>query len=372
MKNVRGFLVGGIFVVLTWLLTVAAKHFRDLLNMVYPYFSRTVQAFLAQLTSGTSACVWQILVILLLAALVLTIALMILLRWNFFEWLGWVCASAAMLVFLYVGFWGLNYYDSSLSDSLRLTVKDYTVSNLEDAAVYYRDQANALSGKVPRDETGALDFGTFDELADQAANGFANMTLQYSVFAGSQLPVKELGWKNLYTRMGIDGITVAFTGEACVNPDTFTGLLPFTMCHEMSHRMSLATENDANFAAYLTCQANEDIRFQYSGYYSAYVYCYNALAGLDSAAAARVRAGVTDELAADLEAHSEHVRETEGPVRDTASKVNDSYLKSFEQEDGIKSYDRVSDMLVNWYLQVYTAPEEPEEPAFDPYHVELP
>ena len=63
----------------------------------------------------------------------------------------------------------------------------------------------------------------------------------YPIFAGCQLPVKKLDWADMYTSMGITGYTFGITGEACVNPQIPDVLLPFTMCHEMAHRMCIAS-----------------------------------------------------------------------------------------------------------------------------------
>ena len=79
-----------------------------------------------------------------------------------------------------------------------------------------------------------------------------------TIFAGSREPVKELGWADMYSSMGITGVTFGITGEACVNPQIPDITLPFTMCHEMAHRMSIASERDANFAGFLACSFNSN------------------------------------------------------------------------------------------------------------------
>ena len=116
-------------------------------------------------------------------------------------------------------------------------------------------EANALALQIPRAENGDLLYDSFEDLADKAGNGFKKLTYEegYSVFAGSYAPVKKLGWSDLYTSMGITGITMGMTGEAAVNPQIPSVSLPFTMSHEMSHRMCIAHERDANFAAFLGC-----------------------------------------------------------------------------------------------------------------------
>ena len=106
---------------------------------------------------------------------------------------------------------------------------------------------------MARDSSGNVDFADFDALAAMAGEGFQTLVYDHSypIFAGSTLPVKELGWSDMYTSMGITGVTFGLTGEAAVNPQIPDVTLPFTMCHEMAHRMCIASERDANIAAFL-------------------------------------------------------------------------------------------------------------------------
>jgi len=52
----------------------------------------------------------------------------------------------------------------------------------------------------------------------------------------------------------------------------------------------------------------------------------------------------------DLEQRTEYWRKFEGPVQNASSSVNDVYLKSNLQQDGVASYGRVVDLLLGYYL----------------------
>jgi hypothetical protein len=218
-----------------------------------------------------------------------------------------------------------------------------------------------------------LIFSDFETLAQQAGQGFQAMTYEYSgsVFAGSTRPVKKLSWADFYSSVGIIGVHMALTGEAAVNPQTPVMALPFTMCHEMAHRMCIATEDDANFAAFLACLANESPQFQYSAYYMAYRYCYSALYSVGTAqtaaAAARINLGVNAYLRYDLKMYdrffSSHRNET---ISDISDVVNDTYIKVSGDENGVDSYNQVSIYLVNWYLEEMVFPYEDNDSGFDP------
>lgn len=376
MKYWRGYLVAAILGAITWALTQLAQRYSVLVDMVYPYLTRTVQTFLSSWTASAEFCVWQIALVLLLVMVLASIVLMIVLRWNVVQWLGWVLSGVVLVAFLHTGLYGLNYYAGPLANDIRLNVSEYTLEELQDATVYYRDLANELADQLPRNEQGDLLYSSFSELADQAGEGFDVLTYEacYSVFAGSTEPVKELGWANLYTSMGITGVTMPITGEAAVNPQTPAAGLPFTMCHEMAHRMCIAVERDANFAAYLACRANSSPEFQYSAYFMAYTYCYNALASVNSTEAAtatvRIAAGVNENFSHDLKAYSRFFEENHDEnATNLANTVNDTYLKASGDESGVSSYGEVCDLLVNLYIQeiVLPAQQEDAKATFDPY-----
>ena len=327
MKYLRGYLVAGIFGAITAVLMAYGKRFSTLVDMIYPYVTRTMQTMLSQWSGQVSFCLWQVLAVALGVLLLTSIVLMIVLKWNPIRWFGWALAVASCIYCLHTAAYGLNYYAGPIAEDLRLDTSPYTLEELTEATEYYRNQANTLATQVPRDSTGAVSYRTFEELAKMAGDGFHVLTYEkhHPVFAGSTEPVKKLGWSNMYTSMGITGFTFALTGEAGVNPSAPDVSLPFTMCHEMAHRMCIAYERDANFAAFLAAAHNPDVQFQYSAYFMAYRYCLAALSTVNSQAAVeartRVESGVNDYLRYDMAQYDAFYRTRKN---ETATKVGDT------------------------------------------------
>ena len=379
MKYWRGYIVAAALALMTWGLTEFAKAHGALVDMVYPYMSRLIQDFLAQWTAGVSACLWQVLAILLVVGLLASIVAMILLKWNFIQWLGWVLSGVVLLWTLHTGMYGLNQYSSPLADDIRLNmlVIGDSATPLINATTYFRDKANELANQVERNEDGSLKAPTFQESAAQAADGFDYLVYEknYPVFAGVTTPVKELGWADMYTSMGIAGITMPFTGEAAVNPNSPAITLPFTICHEMAHRMCIAPERDANLAAFLATTANSDPLYQYSGYFMAFRYCYNALATITTSTAANacnhLYAGINDNMRRDLESYWAYCdANIDDDASNFADSVNDTYIQASGDESGTKSYGEVTDLLLSWYWQEIYLPEHVEDEvddSFDPF-----
>ena len=374
MKYWRGYIVAALLAALTAAIMQFAKNYSGLVDMVYPYLTRMVQNVLSVWSAGFDFCLWQLGVILLAVLVIATVVLMILLRWNFVQWLGWVLACASFLFCAHTGIYGLNTYCSPLAEDIRLHVDAPHITELAEATTYFRDRANELSDQVPRNADGSLDYPSFEALADQAGEGFKALTYQhsYSVFAGDTSPVKELGWADMYTSMGIDGVTMPLTGEAAVNPQIPKMAMPFIMCHEMAHRMCISQERDANLAAFLSCRVNSDPIFQYSAYFMAFKYCYNALANdpttTAAAAAKSIREGLNDLVKADLSAYSAHYNANiDASSSQLATDVNDAYIKISGDQSGTDSYGEVCTLLVSWYIQeIYMPLHQDEGSKFDP------
>ena len=376
MKYWRGYLVAAILAAITWALVEFAKAHSVLVDMVYPYMTRLVVTSMASWTGEMSFCLWQVLLVGMVVIAVVTIILMILLRWNFIQWLGWVMAVISCVMMLHTTVYGLNKYASPLADDIMLEVTDYTVSELNEATLYFRDKANTLALEIPRDSKGNPEFGTFEEMAEKAGAGFEVLTYDkaMSVFAGSTVPVKKLGWRMFYG--GQFGVTVALTGEAAVNPKIPSAIMPFAMCNEMARRMSIYSDADAAFAAFLAASSNPSKSFQYSAYLMAYNYCYTALKQIPTstaqACAAETDKGVNDKLRTDLNSYEkffgEAVAENNRAEIPEAAKDENSPI-SFSE------YSSAADLLTNWYIQTYIVPQNVEEEVpfnpLDPSQVDL-
>ena len=351
MKYWRGYLVAAIIAAFSWGLKAFAKGHSELVDMVYPYVTRMIQSYLADWSSGVDFCVWQVLLLVLIVLVLASVVLMFLLKWNAIQWGGWVLALVCTISFANTAIYGLNEHAGTLIDDIRLENAEYkyTVSELEAATVFYRDKANELAEKVSRDETGNVDYPEFDELALQAGDGFKTLTYEqfHSAFAGSTVPVKKLDWSNRFTAKGVTGITVPLTGEAAVNPQTPAVIMPYAMCREMARRMCIAAEDCSNFAAFLSCDANASVEFQYAAYLMAYRYCHAAMKSVEDA---------TGQFS---------LQKLENEVGTKMQKDLDVCAEFFGRKENLDA--SVCDLLVVWHIEQYVLPLQQEEVIpFDP------
>ncbi|MDD6650641.1 MAG: DUF3810 domain-containing protein [Eggerthellales bacterium] len=329
----------------------------DALFPWYRQVSSALMGALAMVSSIAPFSLWPLLVVALIVALLVRLVYMARRRRSFVEYVGEVLVVVFSLVCFFNLSWGLNHYAPPLADELGLQVEEYSRDDLLRATQYYLDQAAVLAESVERDDEGHLTQQDFGELAVIAGSSYEELGGSYEVFRGVTLPVKKLLAGDLLLMTGHNGIFIAFTGEASVPENASVSDIPFTMCHEAAHRLGIGSEKEANFCAILACASNDDVRFRYSGYLKAFVYCFNALASNYPDATSEVLA--RDDLPAtnmqyhlviqDVQDSSAHYAAYEGPLEEVGTKANDLYLKSYSEQDGVRSYGQVVDYLIAWH-----------------------
>ena len=255
-----------------------------------------------------------------------------------------------LAVALFMGLWGLNHFAPTIGEQTGLEVREYTTQELKAAAAWYADRASEWSVRVERDEAGDLVMPEFETLSDEALAAYARLAEENERFADPAPRVKPLLVSKAFAYMGTTGIFVCLTGEASVSTETFSLAQPFTVCHELGHSLAVAREDEANYLGFLACRASDSALLRYSGYYSAFVYCYNALYAESPSQARTLWDRCTEELIHDTNVHVEHNKQYEGKVQKAAQAVNDAYLKTFT-EAGVKSYGLVVDYLIAEYLK---------------------
>ncbi len=356
MKYWIGYVVALIFAACTWALKSFAATHSLLVDIVYPYVSRMVVAFLSQKTGRTGLCIWQILVVIAALCIITAVIFYLWKKKNPVRWMGWTLAVICTLNLVSTGVFGLNRYSGALSDDIRLETADYISTDLQNALVYYQKHANELAKTLPRDSKGNV-IADFDSVALNAANGFKvlNEDKFYSVFSGNTVPVKKLGWSWIYNITGTTTQFFPLTGEAAVNKNTPTVGLPFAVCRVMSERICISNAPDSAMASILACINNPDPVFQYSGYFMAYRYCYEALDAIPGGTAS-FRSKENTQLQHDVDLYN----------KSFARRADNASGNVLLEAGGMKSI-HAADLLVSWHLQTVVTPmHQQEESKFDP------
>ena len=348
-KPVRHLIGAAILAALTAAAVGLAKFLPGLWFSFYTDFSRGAMKLLGAAFGWVPFPVWEVLLLLLVFALLAGLVYAVK-KARILGYLTAVLELAVLAVALFMGLWGLNHFAPTIGEQTGLEVREYTTQELKAAAAWYADRASEWSVRVERDEAGDLVMPEFETLSDEALAAYARLAEENERFADPAPRVKPLLVSKAFAYMGTTGIFVCLTGEASVSTETFSLAQPFTVCHELGHSLAVAREDEANYLGFLACRASDSALLRYSGYYSAFVYCYNALYAESPSQARTLWDRCTEELIHDTNVHVEHNKQYEGKVQKAAQAVNDAYLKTFT-EAGVKSYGLVVDYLIAEYLK---------------------
>ena len=257
----------------------------------------------------------------------------------------WVAAGAFYLVF--VGLWGLNYRRPPYAVLAELDARPATVAELSGVCAKLVAAANHAREGLPEDGTGVarLPDGRSGALR-RAPSGYYEAAGIASVVSGASAPAKPVLLSTAMSYLGITGIFSPFTGEANVNMTLPEPDLPFAACHELAHAHGFAREDEANYVGYLACSRHRDADFRYSGLLAAGIYAMNALARVDRNGHARLDAGRSPGVKRDLAALVAWAERYRGPAERVSQAVNNAYLKSQGQKEGVRSYGRMVDLLI--------------------------
>lgn len=173
------------------------------------------------------------------------------------------------ILILYIIFkllWGLNYSRPSISSQLRLSNQKYTTKDLVLLGDFLINRVNTTKQKIK--QTGAQKEFNIKELESGSKSAYDKLAKTNPLFTYSVPAVKAVILEQTITKSGIEGYYAPPSGEANVNMLIPAIDLPFITCHEISHELGVAREDEANLVGYLVSINSSDLNFQYSGYYN--------------------------------------------------------------------------------------------------------
>lgn len=262
-------------------------------------------------------------------------------------WAAKVFLLAAVLFFLYVINCGINYNRKSFSEISGFTAEAYSAAQLKEVCERLTLEVNERAGQVKRNQNGVMNLTGSSQ--DKAVAAMHNLGADYPQLAGYYPQPKAFVLSEILSVQQLSGIYLPFTIEANYNGDMPDYIIPFTVCHELSHLRGFMQEEEANFIAFLASSQSGDMEFQYSGYLMGWTYCMNALYREDYDAWEEIRAGLSETVEADLKADREFWSRYDGAVAEVANQINDTYLKANGQENGVRSYGKMIDLMIAYY-----------------------
>jgi hypothetical protein len=338
-------------------LTLYARHYMSFAEFyaveIYPIFAETISS----LSSKISVSAAEIIIILLAVLLVIYTLSMIVnsvkhKTADFFkQYAANILSVASVLYFLFVLFCGINYSRYEFTFYSGLEIRESSKEELLVLCETLINDANNYRSGLTTGENNTAEL--FDQnyygTAQRARDSFDNIAKKYSVLKGNYPAPKPVKMSRAMSYTNITGVFFPYTFEANVNVDIPPYQIPATMLHELVHLRGFMREDEANFISYLSCINSDFEDFAYSGTMLALTYSMNALYAEDPDAYAILRDTYSQEVRNDMIYSWNYWKNFDTKVAEVSNNINDAYLKANNQEDGVKSYGRMVDLLLAYY-----------------------
>ena len=153
------------------------------------------------------------------------------------------------------------------------------------------------------------------------------------------------------TYMGFGGYLNPFTNEAQVNDKLPMYGFPNVVCHEMAHQIGFGSESECNFIGFMAGVKNENLFFQYSALSNALRYCMSNIGMKNEKEFDRLKVKINPGILENYKESEKFWEQYDTFIDKAFHAFYDQYLKSNQQEDGIDSYSKFVDLLVNYYKE---------------------
>ncbi len=320
---------------------------------LYPQISGFVAKQSAKLPGSIAELLVYLLAALLVGVVILFLTQLLQRRHRLVRTVSFLLSlgvAAGVMLNLFYWMWGFNYSRTELAEKMGLTVQARPTAQLEALCRSLCDEAKTLRAQVNEDENGVfkLDYD-IPHYFQMLPNAYKRLAEAYPMFSQTAYPPKIVYASEAMSYAGICGIYIPFTAEANVNVHQPPLLLLSSGAHEMAHYIGIASEDEANFVGYLACLQSDDPAVRYSGVMLALVHAGNKLHDADKTAYTLVRANYSEGMLRDLHTYNAYWDRYEGKIEESVNEMNNKYLKHNQQEDGVKSYGRMVDLLLAYY-----------------------
>ena len=270
-------------------------------------------------------------------------------RMNWKENLLIVTSCFSVVYFLFHILWGLNYYRVPLFEKMNIQ-REYSNEDLYRFTQKLIVKTNEIQFQITKNRALKVTIPySQDSIFKMTQNGYVNLGKQY-LFFEYEIPSRKKSLFSLpLTYMGFGGYINPFTNEAQVNYKTPIIGLPMTINHEMAHQLGFASESECNFIGFLACIKNDDLYFKYSAYSNALRYCLHNIGLKNEEKLNYFKSKINPGIIENYKENDAFWKNYDTIIDKGFHAFYDYFLKLNQQKDGLESYSKYVDLLVNYY-----------------------
>lgn len=259
-----------------------------------------------------------------------------------------ITSYLSVIYFVFHFLWGLNYYRVPLFEKMQIE-REYSDADLENFTQRLIAKTNAIHFEITKNVNQKVtNPESIEAIFISSSNGYENLQKEYP-FIYSHPSKKQSLFSLPLTYMGFAGYLNPFTNEAQVNYKLPRFSLPNVVCHEMAHQIGYASESECNFIGFLAGIKNKDLYFQYSAYSNALRYCLLNIAMKDEAKFISLKSKIHHGIVENYKENDAFWKQYDTFIDKGFHAFYDQFLKMNQQKDGMESYSKFVNLLVNYY-----------------------
>src|SRR5690606_25066263 len=247
-------------------------------------------------------------------------------------------------------FWGFNNYKLSAFDQLNID-KGYSQRELLKQTNELVEEVNSyqLKIKLNKDDKVVIE-KNLDEFNREAILNYQKLPkhLKKLVVNNKINNVKPSIYSTLLSYTGFSGYFNPFTHENQINFEIPTIGMPITIAHEMSHQLGIASETEANFFGYFVMLQSDDIKLKYAAKLYALKYCLKEVRKENEEKFQKLYTKLNKGVQHNIEDTEKFWQSKRKNSSYFFKHLYGSFLKVNNQKDGIRSYNKFVDLLINY------------------------
>lgn len=255
----------------------------------------------------------------------------------------------SVFYFLFHLLWAFNYYRVPLFEKMNIKT-EYSEADLVTFTEKLITKTNDVQLAITKNQNEKVTNPySQDSIFSMTQNGYDNLSKIYPFFQ-YEIPSRKKSLFSLpLTYMGFGGYLNPFTNESQVNFKLPMFGFPNVVCHEMAHQIGFASESECNFIGFLAGIKNEDLYFQYSALSNALRYCMSNIAMKNEKQFEVLKKKINSGIIANYKESDLFWKQYDTIIDKGFHAFYDQFLKTNQQEDGIDSYSKFVDLLINYY-----------------------
>jgi hypothetical protein len=257
----------------------------------------------------------------------------------------------SVFYFLFHLLWAFNYYRVPLFEKMNIKT-EYSEADLVTFTEKLITKTNDVQLAITKNQNEKVTNPySQDSIFSMTQNGYDNLSKIYPFFQ-YEIPSRKKSLFSLpLTYMGFGGYLNPFTNESQVNDKLPIYGFPNVVCHEMAHQIGYASESECNFIGFLAGIKNEDLYFQYSALSNALRYCMSNIAMKNEKQFEVLKKKINSGIIANYKESDLFWKQYDTIIDKGFHAFYDQFLKTNQQKDGIDSYSKFVDLLINYYKE---------------------